>query len=108
MIVVTTENIPGYRVKEVKGMCFGLIVRSRGLGADILAGFKGLVGGEIKQFTTLLEDLRKESMDRLVQNAQAMGANAIVMVRFDSGEIGKTMGEIVAYGTAVVVEIDRE
>lgn len=108
MIVVTTENIPGYKVKEVKGMCFGLIVRSRGLGADIKAAFKGLVGGEIKQFTSLLEDLRKESMDRLVQNAQAMGANAIVMVRFDSGEIGNTMGEIVAYGTAVVVEKDKE
>ncbi|MBD3921702.1 heavy metal-binding domain-containing protein [Paenibacillus sp. PR3] len=104
MIIVTTENIPGYKVKEVKGMCFGLIVRSRGIGADIKAAFKGLVGGEIKQFTSLLEDLRKESMDRLVQNAQAMGANGIVMVRFDSGEIGKTMGEIVAYGTAVVVE----
>ncbi|NOU98573.1 YbjQ family protein [Paenibacillus planticolens] len=108
MIVVTTENIPGYKVKELKGMCFGLIVRSRGLGADIKAAFKGLVGGEIKQFTSLLEDLRKESMDRLVQNAQAMGANAIVMVRFDSGEIGKSMGEIVAYGTAVVVEKDGE
>lgn len=108
MIVVTTESIPGYKVKEVKGMCFGLIVRSRGLGADIKAAFKSLVGGEIKQFTSLLEDLRKESMDRLVQNAQTMGANAIVMVRFDSGEIGKSMGEIVAYGTAVVVEKDKE
>lgn len=108
MIVVTTESIPGYKVKEVKGMCFGLIVRSRGLGADIKAAIKSLVGGEIKQFTSLLEDLRKESMDRLVQNAQTMGANAIVMVRFDSGEIGKSMGEIVAYGTAVVVEKDKE
>lgn len=94
MLVVTTENIPGYRIKEVKGACFGLIVRSRGLGADLMASIKGLVGGEIKQFTVLLEDLRKEAMDRLVKNAQAMGANAVVMVRFDSGELGKNMGEV--------------
>jgi uncharacterized protein YbjQ (UPF0145 family) len=104
MLVVTTENIPGYTIKEVKGACFGLIVRSRGLGADLIASLKSLVGGEIKQFTVLLEDLRKAAMDRLVANAQAMGANAVVMVRFDSGAIGKAMGEIIAYGTAVVVE----
>ena len=104
MLVVTTENIPGYQVKEVKGACFGLIVRSRGIVADLLAALKGLVGGEIKQFTVLLEDLRKQALDRLIANAQAMGANAIIMVRFDSGEIGKGTGEIIAYGTAVVVE----
>jgi uncharacterized protein YbjQ (UPF0145 family) len=103
MLVVTTENIPGYTIKEVKGACFGLIVRSRGLGADLIASLKSLVGGEIKQFTVLLEDLRKAAMDRLVANAQAMGANAVVMARFDSGAIGKAMGEIIVYGTAVVV-----
>lgn len=104
MIIVTTEQIPGYEVKEVLGTCFGLIVRSRGLGADILASFKGLIGGEIKQYTAMLEDSRKEAMDRMVKNAQEMGANAIVMVRFDSGEAGQNMSEVLAYGTAVVVQ----
>jgi uncharacterized protein YbjQ (UPF0145 family) len=104
MLVVTTENIQGYKVVEVKGPVFGLIVRSRGLGADIMASIKGLVGGEIKQYTVMLEDSRKEAMDRMIKNANAMGANAVVMTRFDSGEAGKNMSEIFAYGTAVVVE----
>lgn len=104
MLVVTTEKIEGYKIVEVKGPAFGLIVRSRGLGGDIMAGLKGLVGGEIKQYTAMLEDSRKEAMDRMIKNANQMGANAIVMMRYDSGEIGKNMSEIVAYGTAVVVE----
>lgn len=104
MIVVTTENIEGYKVVEVKGSVFGVIVRSRGLGGDIMASLKSLVGGEIKQYTAMLEDSRKEALDRMTKNAHQMGANAIVMMRYDSGEIGKNMSEIVAYGTAVVVE----
>ncbi|HWI50139.1 MAG TPA: YbjQ family protein [Rummeliibacillus sp.] len=104
MLVVTTERIEGYKVVDVKGPVFGLIVRSRGLGGDIMAGLKGLVGGEIKQYTAMLEDSRKEAMDRMIKNANQMGANAIIMMRYDSGEIGSNMSEIVAYGTAVVVE----
>src|SRR6478752_6155239 len=104
VLVVTTENIVGFKVVEVKGPTFGLIVRSRGLGGDIMAGLKSLVGGEIKQYTSMLEDSRKEAMDRMIKNANEMGANAITMMRFDSGEIGNNMSEIVAYGTAVVVE----
>ncbi|MFJ7954568.1 YbjQ family protein [Lysinibacillus sp. NPDC097214] len=104
MLVVTTEHIEGYKVVEVKGSVFGLIVRSRGLGGDIMAGLKGLVGGEIKQYTAMLEDSRKEAIDRMIMNANEMGANAIIMMRYDSGEMGKNMSEIVAYGTAVVVE----
>ena len=104
MIVVTTEKIEGYKVVAVKGPVYGLIVRSRGIGGDIMAGLKSLVGGEIKQYTAMLEDSRKEAMDRMVKNANQMGANAIVMMRYDSGEIGKNMSEIVAYGTAVIVE----
>lgn len=104
MLVVTTERIEGYRVVEVKGPAFGLIVRSRGLGGDIMAGLKSLVGGEIKQYTAMLEDSRKEAMNRMIKNATQMGANAIIMMRYDSGEIGQNMSEIVAYGTAVVVE----
>ncbi len=104
MLVVTTENIKGYTVKEVKGQAFGVVVRSRGLGGNIIAGLRSLVGGEIHEYTSLLEDARKQAIDRLVQNAQAMGANAIIMMRFDSSEIGQTMSEIVAYGTAVIIE----
>lgn len=103
MLVVTTENIKGYKVTDVKGQSFGVVVRSRGLGGNIIAGLRSLVGGEIHEYTSLLEDTRKQAIDRLVKNAQAMGANAVVMMRFDSSEIGQTMSEIVAYGTAVVV-----
>lgn len=104
MLVVTTENIAGYKIQEIKGPVFGLIVRSRGLGGNILASFRSLVGGEIKEYTTMLEDSRKQALDRMVQNAQAMGANAIIMMRFDSSEVAQTMSEIVAYGTAVIAE----
>lgn len=104
MIVVTTENLIGYKVKEVKGQVFGLVVRSRGLGGNIVASLRSLVGGEIHEYTAMLEDARKQAIDRLVMNANAMGANAIVMMRFDSSEIGQYMSEVLAYGTAVVVE----
>ena len=104
MIVTTTENIPGARVTRVIGQMFGLTVRTRGVGGNIAAGFRGLAGGEVKSYTKLLEDARREAVDRLVHSATAAGANAVVMMRFDSSEMGQTMSEIVAYGTAVVVE----
>ena len=104
MIVVTTENLVGYRVKEVKGQVFGVVVRSRGLGGNIMAGLRSIVGGEIHEYTQMLEEARRHALDRLVKNATAMGANAVVMMRFDSAEIGQTMSEIVAYGTAVVLD----
>src|SRR5437773_9995374 len=102
MIVVTTEDVTGHRIVEMKGQVFGLVVRSRGLGGNIMAGLRSLGGGEITEYTELLEEARRHALDRMVQNATAMGANAIVMMRFDSSEIGQTMSEIVAYGTAVV------
>lgn len=89
---------------EVLGPVFGLTVRARGIGKDIVASLKGLVGGEISQYTEMLEDARKQAIDRMVKNAAEMGANAIIMMRFDSGEIGQNMSEIIAYGTAVMVE----
>src|SRR5690606_23864383 len=104
MMIVTTENIANHKIKEVKGPAFDLTVRARGLDKDIVAALKGLGGGEIKQYTEMLEDARKQAMDRMVENAKVMGANAIIMMRFDSGEIGQNMSEIVAYGTAVVIE----
>lgn len=107
MLVVTTENIKGYKVTEVKGQVFGLIVRSRGLGGNIIAGLRSLIGGEIHEYTSMLEDARKQAIDRLVKNAAAMGANAVVMMRFDSSEIGQNMSEVLAFGTAVIIEKDE-
>jgi len=104
MLVVTTENVSGYRIREVKGQVFGVVVRSRGLGGNIVAGLRSIVGGEITEYTQLLEEARRHAVERLIRNASAMQANAVVMMRFDSAEIGQTMSEIVAYGTAVVLE----
>jgi uncharacterized protein YbjQ (UPF0145 family) len=104
MLVATTEKVAGYRTKETLGQCFGVVVRSRGLGGNIMAGLRSLVGGEIHEYTALLEEARRHAVDRLVRNATVMGANGVVMMRFDSAEIGQTMSEIVAYGTAVILE----
>ena len=101
MLIVTTENIPHHRVVEVKGQVFGVVVRSRGLGGNIMAGLRSIAGGEITEYTSLVEDTRRQAIDRLVMNAKLMGADAVVMMRFDSGSIGDTMNEVVAYGTAV-------
>ena len=76
MLVVTTENVAGHRVAEVKGQCFGIVVRSRGLGGNIMAGLRSIVGGEIDEYTQLLEEARRHAVDRLVRNATEMGANA--------------------------------
>jgi uncharacterized protein YbjQ (UPF0145 family) len=104
MLIVTTENVANYRVVQTLGQCFGIVVRSRGLGGNIIASLRTIVGGEIPEYTRLLEDARRHAIDRLAQNATEMGANAVVMMRFDSAEIGQIMSEVVAYGTAVVVE----
>ncbi|HEX6777142.1 MAG TPA: heavy metal-binding domain-containing protein [Ktedonobacterales bacterium] len=104
MLVVTTETIARQRIVETKGEVFGVVVRSRGLGGNIMAGLRSLAGGEIKEYTALLEEARRHAIDRMVQNATAMGANAVIRMQFDSSEIGSTMSEIVAYGTAVVVQ----
>ena len=106
MIVTTTPYLPGYRVVEAKGQVFGLVVRSRGFAGNFAAGLRSLVGGEIHEYTSLLEDTRRQALDRMIQNATLLGANAVLSMRFDSSEIGNTMSEIVAYGTAVVVVED--
>jgi uncharacterized protein YbjQ (UPF0145 family) len=104
MLVATTESIAHYRTIRTLGQCFGVVVRSRGLGGNLMAGLRSIVGGEIKEYTEMLEEARRHAVDRMVKNATEMGANAIVMMRFDSSEMGQTMSEIVAYGTAVIVE----
>ena len=106
MIVATTPYIAGHRVAETKGQTFGLVVRSRGFSGNLIAGLRSLGGGEIHEYTSLLEDTRRQALDRLVKNATLMGANAVVSMRFDSSELAGTMSEIVAYGTAVVIEPD--
>lgn len=106
MIVSTAPFVAGHRVVETKGQAFGLVVRSRGLAGNISASLRSLVGGEIHEYTELLEDTRRQALDRLVANASLMGANAVISMRFDSSELNNSMSEIVAYGTAVVLQPD--
>jgi uncharacterized protein YbjQ (UPF0145 family) len=106
MLIATAPFIAGWKVVETKGHVFGLVVRSRGLGGNIMAGLRSLGGGEIHEYTSLLEDTRRQAIDRMVQNATMMGGNAVISMRFDSSELAGTMSEIVAYGTAVVVAQD--
>ncbi len=106
MIVTTTPYMSGFTVTETKGMVFGLVVRSRGIGGNLMAGLRSIGGGEIHEYTSLLEDARRQAIDRLVRNATLVGANAVLSMRFDSSELAGTMSEIVAYGTAVVLAPD--
>jgi uncharacterized protein YbjQ (UPF0145 family) len=91
---------------RTKGQVFGLVVRSRGFSGNLIASLRSIGGGEIHEYTSLLEDTRRQALDRMVKNATLMGGNAVISMRFDSSELAGTMSEIVAYGTAVVVEPD--
>src|SRR5580700_11535053 len=104
LVIATTESVAGHRVSQTLGQVFGVVVRSRGLGGNLMAGLRSLAGGEIIEYTQMLEEARRHAVDRMVKNAQLMQANAIVMMRFDSSELGQTMSEVVAYGTAVVID----
>ncbi len=104
IVMVTTNYVPGKKVTKVIGTIWGITVRSRGLGGNLMAGLRSLAGGEITEYVKLLSDARSHAMDRLKEAAKQTGANAIIGLSFDSSEIGQTMSEIVAYGTAVVVE----
>src|ERR1700730_7377919 len=101
MIISTMNDLPGYEVEEVFGEVFGLTVRSRNLGSQLGAGLKSLIGGELKGMTKMLAEGRQHATDRLVEEAEAKGANAIIAFRFDTSELGSTWTEICAYGTAV-------
>jgi uncharacterized protein YbjQ (UPF0145 family) len=103
MIVVTTEDVAGRTVTKTLGQVFGVVVRSRGLGGNIVASLRTIWGGEIHEYTSMVEDARRQAIDRMVQNATAMGASAVLRMMFDSSEMGTSMSEIVAYGTAVVL-----
>lgn len=108
MIVATTPFIAGHRVVETKGEVFGLVVRSRGFSGNLLAGLRSIGGGEIHEYTELLEQTRLQAVDRLTRNATQVGGNAVISMRFDSSEMAGTMTEIVAYGTAVVIVPDAD
>ena len=103
MIISTMNDLPGYRVTEVLGEVFGLTVRSRNVGSQLGAGLKSLVGGELRGQTKMLIDSRLQAQQRLIEEAEAKGADAILAMRFDSGELMQNTNEIVAYGTAVVI-----
>ncbi len=104
MILVNTPEIAGYKITECKGLVAGNIVRSKHFGRDIMAGFKTIVGGEISGYTEMLSEARDLAQGRMVEQAETLGANAIVNVRFTTSSIAQGMSEILAYGTAVVVE----
>lgn len=101
--ITTALEFPEWTVSRSVGLAFGVVVRSMGAAKGFTAGFRALAGGEVTQYTKLLEDSRRHALDRMIENARIMGANAVVSFRFDSSEIGQQLTEIVAYGTAVVV-----
>jgi uncharacterized protein YbjQ (UPF0145 family) len=101
MLISTMNDLPGYRIDEVFGEVFGLTVRSRNVGSQIGAAFKSLVGGELKGMTKMLGEGRQHATQRLIEEAEAKGATAVVAFRFDTSELGSTWTEICAYGTAV-------
>ena len=104
MMVTTTNDLPGYRVVEVKGMVRGVIVRSRSVIGNIGAGIQSLFGGDITIFTKLADDARQHAYDRMVDHARETGANAVIAMRYDANEIADGITEVLAYGTAVNVE----
>jgi uncharacterized protein YbjQ (UPF0145 family) len=101
MIITTMNELPGYKIDEVLGEVFGLTVRSRNIGSQIGATLKSLGGGELKGMTKMLAEGREHATDRLIEEAEGKGANAIIAFRFDTSELGTTWTEICAYGTAV-------
>lgn len=106
VLVVTTNDVPGYRVDRVIGEVFGLTVRSRHIGSQLGAGLKSLVGGELRGLTKTLVQTRNQAMERLVEQARARGANGVLMFRFDVTEAADVGTEVCAYGTAVVLVKD--
>lgn len=104
MILVTTEQIEGKTIKETIGYVKGSTVRAKHLGTDILASFKTLVGGEIKEYTEMIDESRQIAIARMVEEAEALGANAIVNLRFSSSTVMQGASELIAYGTAVIIK----
>jgi uncharacterized protein YbjQ (UPF0145 family) len=104
VLVVTTNDVPGYEVVEVYGEVFGVLARSRNVVSNIGASLKSIIGGEIGAYTRLLSDSRIEATERMKKAAYEKGANAVLAMRFDTGDIGQSMNEVAAYGTAVKIQ----
>jgi len=104
VLIVTTNEVPGYRITQVHGDVFGLIVRARNYFSNLGASFRTVAGGEVAGYTRLLTDSRNQARERMWREARSRGANAVVAMRFDCNEIGDIMSEVAAYGTAVTVE----
>jgi len=104
MIVVTSDSIPGRRVVKTLGLVKGNTIRARHMGKDILAGLKGIVGGEISEYTKMVAESREQSLDRLIEEAESLGANAVVAIRFTTASMMQGAAELLAYGTAVIIE----
>lgn len=106
MILSTTDNIPGKTIIEILGVAWGSTVRARNVGRDIFAGLKNIVGGEISEYTKLQAESREQAFQRLVQDAERMGADAVVNIRLTTAMIMQGTAEILAYGTAVKLDIE--
>lgn len=104
MIVVTSDQIPGKEIKSVIGLVKGNTIRARNIGRDILAGLKNIVGGEVSDYTKMMAESREQALDRMEEDAKGMGANAIVAVRFVTTSVMDGAAELLAYGTAVIIE----
>jgi len=104
MIVVTTPDVPGMRVVSSLGLVRGNTIRSRHLGRDIMAGLRNIAGGEIREYTKMMAEAREQAIDRMVEEAEALGADAVVMVRFQTAEMMRGAAEMMCYGTAVTLE----
>ena len=107
MILSNLENVPGHSITKQLDVVYGSMVRSKHVGRDFMAGLKNIVGGELKGYTELLEESRQEAMDRMIQKAQAMGANAVVGIRFSTSNIAQGASELFVYGTAVQVAVSQ-
>ena len=104
VLLATSDSIAGHRVVRTLGLVRGNTIRSRHIGRDILANLRNVVGGEISEYTKLLAEAREQALDRLVEEAESLGANAVVSLRFQTTEVMKAAAELLAYGTAVVIE----
>ncbi len=107
MIVTTSESVVGYRIVKTLGLARGNTIRARHIGRDIMAFFRTLVGGEVAEYTKLLAESREQALDRMVAQGEEMGANAVVMSRFSTAMVMGGTAELLAYGTAVVIEPDN-
>ena len=101
MILTTSDSVPAYEAVEVLALARGSTVRARHIGRDILAGLKGVVGGEVREYTKMLAEAREQALDRMVGQAEQVGADAVITIRFMTSEVMQGAAEIVAYGTAV-------